>query len=53
MRPFPRALRRAALIGLVAGLVGGLAAVLPCHVPPLSEACARPAAGAPMEIHAR
>ena len=50
MRPLPDALRRAALIGLVAGLVGGLAATL-C-LPALASACARPE-GAPPETPQR
>jgi hypothetical protein len=48
MRPFPDALRRAALIGLAAGLLGGLAATLCLPTP--AAACARPEAGAPLEI---
>jgi len=50
MRPLRKALRRAALIGLAAGLLGGLAATL-C-LPALASACARPES-APLETPSR
>ena len=51
MRPFRSALRRAVLIGLAAGLVGGLAATL-CF-PTLASACARPDTDTPTEMPER
>jgi hypothetical protein len=51
MRPLPDALRRAALIGLAAGLLGGLVATVCLPAP--ATACARPGADAPTEIPER
>jgi len=42
MRPFHEGLRRSVLIGLAAGLVGGLAALVNCTFLPGSDACAWP-----------